>query len=122
MADPRPQFSDLVTKLKALDLAYLHVVEARVSGVEDGAGSESIDFIANIWKKTGPLLRAGGFNRESALKAVEEFPDNDIVVVFGRHFIANPDLVFRLKENLPLTRYDRSLFYVSCTLCAWNSV
>lgn len=111
MADPRPQFSDLVTKLKTLDLAYLHVVESRVSGVEDGAGTESVDFLAKIWGKTGALLLAGGFKPENALQAVEEFPDNDVVVVFGRYFISNPDLVFKIKEHIPFAKYDRSTFY-----------
>lgn len=111
MADPHPQFSDLVTKLKALDLAYLHVVESRVSGIEDGVGTESIDFLAKIWGKTGALLLAGGFKPDNALNAIEEFPDNDVVIVFGRYFIANPDLVFKIKKHIPLAKYDRSTFY-----------
>ncbi|MNP57857.1 N-ethylmaleimide reductase [compost metagenome] len=30
---------------------------------------------------------------------------------FGRHFIANPDLVDRLKRGLPLSRFDRKTLY-----------
>jgi 2,4-dienoyl-CoA reductase-like NADH-dependent reductase (Old Yellow Enzyme family) len=30
------------------------------------------------------------------------------LVAFGRHFIANPDLVERFRLGLPLNRYDRS--------------
>jgi N-ethylmaleimide reductase len=33
------------------------------------------------------------------------------LVAFGRHFIANPDLVERFRLGLPLNRYDRSAFY-----------
>jgi 2,4-dienoyl-CoA reductase-like NADH-dependent reductase (Old Yellow Enzyme family) len=33
------------------------------------------------------------------------------MVVFGRHFIANPDLPERFRLNLPLNHYDRSSFY-----------
>lgn len=33
-------------------------------------------------------------------------------MVFGRYFISNPDLVYRVKEGLPLARWDRSTFYV----------
>lgn len=33
------------------------------------------------------------------------------MVMFGRSFVANPDLVFRIKNNLPLNGYDRSKFY-----------
>ncbi|TQN65176.1 Chanoclavine-I aldehyde reductase fgaOx3 [Colletotrichum shisoi] len=32
-------------------------------------------------------------------------------VVFGRHFLANPDLPFRIKHGLPLNKYDRNTFY-----------
>ncbi len=31
--------------------------------------------------------------------------------MFGRSFVANPDLVFRLGNGLPLNNYDRSTFY-----------
>jgi N-ethylmaleimide reductase len=32
-------------------------------------------------------------------------------IVFGRYFIANPDLVERIKWNHPLNLFDRSTFY-----------
>lgn len=32
-------------------------------------------------------------------------------LVYGRHFISNPDLVERLRKGRPLTKYDRSRFY-----------
>ena len=57
-------------------------------------------------------LRAGGHNGESARKLVDkEFPNQDVGVGFGRHFIANPDLVFRIREHLALNAYDRAQFY-----------
>ncbi|KAL4968089.1 alkene reductase [Aspergillus stella-maris] len=118
MADPIPQFVDIISKANALNLAFLHLVEPRVSGPEEARGRsaavaavESLDFAYKLWKNT--LLVAGGFNLERAKKLIdEEYPDKDIVVVFGRHFISNPDLVFRLKEGLPLAKYDRETFYV----------
>ena len=33
------------------------------------------------------------------------------MVAFGRHFISNPDLVERLRHDLPLNPYDRATFY-----------
>ncbi|WP_258316347.1 hypothetical protein [Cylindrospermopsis raciborskii] len=32
-------------------------------------------------------------------------------VAFGRFYISNPDLVERLRENHPLTPYERATFY-----------
>jgi NADPH2 dehydrogenase len=41
------------------------------------------------------------------------YPEKDIVVIFGRYFIANPDLVYRIKADLELTPHDRNTFYSS---------
>lgn len=36
----------------------------------------------------------------------EEYIGKDIAVVFGRHFLANPDLPSRLRFQIPLNQYD----------------
>lgn len=61
--------------------------------------------------KTGGVkfLAAGGFDRENANPKIESGAAD--LVVFGRHFLANPDLVERLKNGLELNPYDRSTFY-----------
>ncbi|KAK2028778.1 NADH:flavin oxidoreductase/NADH oxidase [Colletotrichum zoysiae] len=112
MKDPVPQFSFLAQKLKELELAYLHVVESRVNNWEDIEKVEGIEFILEIWDNISPVLVAGGFTPELAQKAVdEEYAKWDVAVVFGRHFLANPDLPFRIKHGLPLNKYDRQTFY-----------
>ncbi|KAI1349181.1 putative N-ethylmaleimide reductase [Xylaria sp. FL0043] len=113
MKDPVPQFSDLITKLSNLKIAYLHLIEARVAGTEDkNAGPlETLAFAYALWK--GPLLVAGGFTPESARRLVDvELPDRDVVVMFGRRFISTPDLPFRIRQNIPLAEYDRATFYM----------
>ncbi|EXU95015.1 NADH:flavin oxidoreductase/NADH oxidase family protein, partial [Metarhizium robertsii] len=110
MADPVPQFSDVITKLDRLNLAYLHLVRSRFSDNVNFEGTESLEFAYKIWK--GPLLIAGGFNPETAKKLVdEEYPDRKIVVVFGRHFISSPDLPYRVQNGLELAKYNRNTFY-----------
>ncbi|KAF7872406.1 hypothetical protein EAF04_003327 [Stromatinia cepivora] len=112
MADPIPQFSYIAQELKKLNLAYLHVVESRITGASDVEATDKVDFIIDIWDGTSPLLLAGGFTAKSAKKAVdEEYKGKDIVIVFGRYFIANPDLPFRVKEGIEFTPYDRNFFY-----------
>lgn len=37
---------------------------------------------------------------------------SNTVVVFGRYFISNPDLVRRIREGIPLTKYNRDTFYL----------
>lgn len=112
MRDPIPQFSHLIEGLKKLKLSYLHLVEARVSGSTDSGAKESLGFALDIWDQTSPVLLAGGYAPDSAKRAVDEqYPDKDVAIVFGRHFIPNPDLPFRVKNNIELRQYDRSIFY-----------
>ncbi|KAH7034605.1 uncharacterized protein B0I36DRAFT_381508 [Microdochium trichocladiopsis] len=124
MAEPLPQFEYLINELKALggesgrNLAYLHFIEARVHGndekVDEGeaADQETVAPLVKLWGNASPVLLAGGFTGESARKVVDgTLKEYDVGIVFGRHFISNPDLVFRLKEGLELSKYDRSVFY-----------
>lgn len=112
MTDPIPQFSDIIRKVACFDLAYLHLVESRVSGSSDSADRESLDFIYDLWD--GVFLIAGGYTIQEAHDLIDnKYPDKNIIVMFGRYFISNPDLVFRAKENLELSAYNRETFYVS---------
>ncbi|MCJ1318716.1 hypothetical protein MMC15_004046 [Xylographa vitiligo] len=112
MENPILQFTDIIQKASQLNLAYLHLVESRISGSEDSDDSGRLDFAYKLWN--GPLLVAGGYQPADAQKvADEEYPDKDIVIIFGRHFIANPDLVYRIKEGLELSPYERQTFYTN---------
>ncbi|KAK7036560.1 hypothetical protein VNI00_011493 [Paramarasmius palmivorus] len=112
MKEPKPQFAYLVEKLVELhpDLAYLHVVEPRADGLQSvkvvPEGFEN-DFIRKIWKPR-PFISAGGHNRDTAVEYAEK---NDDLIAIGRSYIANPDLPYRLRYNIPLTKGDRSLYY-----------
>ncbi|KAF9025579.1 NADH:flavin oxidoreductase/NADH oxidase [Hymenopellis radicata] len=113
MDDPKPTYTYLVTQIKERfpNLAYIHVVEPRVSGVftrETFPKEWSNDFIREIWSPR-PLITAGGYERETAIEAADKTPGN--LIAFGRHFIANPDLPYRLKKNLPLNAYNRATFF-----------
>ncbi|KAK0184558.1 hypothetical protein F5146DRAFT_938538 [Armillaria mellea] len=114
MEDPIPMFSYLVKEIgqRHTDLAYLHVIEPRMNGFEvredePGVG-ESNGFIRELWSPR-PLISAGGYTREEAMKVADEKGE---LIAFGRYFISNPDLPKKLKKNLPLTPYNRSTFYL----------
>lgn len=112
MADPKPQFTYLATELKKLNLAYVHLVESRISGNADIESTESVDFLIDLWNNQSPVLIAGGFKPDSAYRAVdEEYKSKDVAIVFGRYFISNPDLVYRVEKGIDFTPYDRNLFY-----------
>lgn len=56
-----------------------------------------------------PFFSAGGWSDANAWGALEGGQYD--ALLFGRHFISNPDLVERLRRGLPLAPYDRSTFY-----------
>lgn len=127
MANPVPQFTHIINNLKPLNLAYLHLVESRI---EDGTPAnslgdswnrskysnvealDSLAFAFQVWAKQSPIFLAGGYKPKEAFETVDgELKDQDVAIVFGRWFIANPDLVFRIREGIELTKYDRDTFY-----------
>ena len=117
MKDPKPQFSYIVRAFKELKLSYIHLVESR------NDEEEKLGFLTDIWGKTSPVFVAGSLTRGAdglpaqgshpsrANAVLEKYPGSDVVAVFGRYFIANPDLPFRLEKGLALSEYDRSTFY-----------
>ena len=111
MANPYPQFTYYVEQLaqRFPTLAYVHAVEARIDGAEDGDGTESIGFLHDAWGRDRVFLRAGGFTLDNSVEATDGDPKT--VVVVGRHYISNPDLPVRWKEGIELEPYDRKKFY-----------
>ena len=41
----------------------------------------------------------------------EQYKGRDVVIAFGRPFIGNPDLAFRVKEGIPFASFDPSTMY-----------
>lgn len=112
MKEPMPQFTYLTKELSKFNLAYLHLVESRISGNADVEATEKVAPLVDVWGKTSPVLIAGGFTPESAKALVdEEQKDKDVAVVFGRYFISNPDLVWRVQHGVALRKYERDVFY-----------
>ncbi|ETS84613.1 hypothetical protein PFICI_02638 [Pestalotiopsis fici W106-1] len=114
MDDPLPTFEYLVRELRSFKLAYLHLIEARITGNDDGdcGGSNDCSSLIKAWENKSPIVLAGGFQPDSARRAVDEtYKDYDIAIGFGRYYISNPDLVFRIKEGIELVKYNRLHFY-----------
>jgi NADPH2 dehydrogenase len=114
MDEPEPTFTYLLKELKPLGMSYLHLIEARIKGNDDAdcGGQKNVSWMIKQWDNASPVVLAGGFLPGSAKQATDEtYKDYDVIIAFGRYFVANPDLVFRVKEDVPLVRYDRSVFY-----------
>ncbi len=109
-SDPQATFGYFAERLNAYGLAYLHVIEPRVNGVEtiaEGQPPVAASFLRPIFH--GPIIAAGGFDHAGA-EAILERGDADLVA-FGRLFSSNPDLPERLRLGHPLTPYNRDAFW-----------
>ncbi|OJJ73330.1 hypothetical protein ASPBRDRAFT_122180 [Aspergillus brasiliensis CBS 101740] len=114
MVDPVPQFTYFVKRLQELGLAYLHVIESRVINNVDCEQAGSIRFMLDIWGKSAPVIVAGGYNPKNVESALEgEYKGYQVGVAFGRHFLANPDLPFRIRHDIRLNPYQRESFYTA---------
>lgn len=116
MEDPVPQFQYHVAKLAELGLAYIHIVESRISGNQTiDVVSEQVDPFLEAWSKSksphSAVFLAGGFTAKGAEETLQRYQSSKMAIVFGRHFISNPDLPTRIEKNIPLTSYDRETFY-----------
>ncbi|TYZ58999.1 hypothetical protein PybrP1_002151 [[Pythium] brassicae (nom. inval.)] len=104
-------YSYVLNKLNDYDLAYAHLIEPRSfhydnpNAPKDGATHQ----FRPVYK--GVLMTASGYDRESAIKVVED-GDADIVAI-GRYFISNPDIVKRFQLNAHVRPYDASSFYLA---------
>ena len=111
MSDSNPQrtFGYVAEQLNRFGLAYLHVIEPRIKGIELIREEEAVAarHLRKLFK--GPIVAAGGFTQASA-EAILAAGDADLVA-FGRYFISNPDLPHRFRVGAPLNPYDRDSFY-----------
>jgi N-ethylmaleimide reductase len=111
-SDPLELFRFVISELSKRRIGYLHLIEARGSeiGLTDDL-HENAQNNAVLFRSTfdGPLLSAAAYTPESAAEAIDKKQAD--AIVFGRMFIANPDLVARIRRNQPLNPSDRSTFY-----------
>ncbi|AQT61712.1 alkene reductase [Cellvibrio sp. PSBB023] len=95
--DPQPQYNYIAEQLNALGIVYLHVVEGATGGPRDVAPFD-YDALRQRFKHT--YLANNGYNLELATTRLTDGKAD--LFAFGRPFIANPDLVERLKAGAPL--------------------
>ncbi|MFO7690483.1 MAG: alkene reductase [Cryobacterium sp.] len=103
-ADVEATYTALAEGLAPLNLAYLSVLHADPRGA----------FVQGLRAPfNGPVIVNSGFgvvtSRDEALDLVGAGHADAVVV--GRPAIANPDLVHRWREDLPLNTMDTSTFY-----------
>jgi N-ethylmaleimide reductase len=110
--NPQALFEYVVRELAPLGLAYLHIIEGATGGPRE-IDDRPFDYTAlrKAWRDagaTGAWMVNNGYDKELAEEALRNGAD---LIAFGKLYIANPDLVDRLRENAPLNTPDKSTFY-----------
>ena len=108
-SDPQALYGHVVDHLPPL--AYLHVVEGQTGGARDFAPFDYAALRQRFKRRSpaGAWMVNNGYDRAMALAAVASGAAD--LVAFGRPFISNPDLVQRLRDDLPLAALKRETLY-----------
>jgi N-ethylmaleimide reductase len=104
--DVDAQYTALVRKLSAHQLLYVHVLDHSAMGAPP-VPAQLKTALRDAFK--GPFVLAGGFDRITAEAALAD--NSADLIAFARSFLANPDLVERMKKDAPLNSPDMATFY-----------
>ncbi len=105
-SDPQPLFDHVVAQLNRFGLVYLHVVEGATGGPRDNI---AFDFQALRQAFDGAYMANNGYDLALAQETLRAGRAD--LIAFGRPFIANPDLVERLRTGATLAELDRETLY-----------
>ncbi|MBV7534143.1 alkene reductase [Duganella sp. sic0402] len=100
------QYLALVQQLSSLGLLYLHVLDHSASGTPPVPEATKSALRAAF---EGPFILTGGFDKASAEQALRDGRAD--LIAMGRPFLANPDLVERMRRDAPLNPMDPATLY-----------
>jgi N-ethylmaleimide reductase len=106
-SDPERTYGYVVEQLNPFRLAYLHMIEGATQGAREVDGGFDLGRLRRAFQ--GLYVANNGYDLALALEA-RRLGRADLIC-FGRPFIANPDLVDRLRRGAPLAQPDRKTFY-----------
>jgi len=104
--DVEPQYLALAAGLSDLKLLYLHLVDHSAMGAPPVPADFKLRLRAAF---NGLFILSGGFDATTAEAALVEKRGD--LVAFGRAFLANPDLVERMRVGAALNAPDMATFY-----------
>jgi len=96
----------LAKEIDTLGLLYIHLFSTATKKAPRGA--ELISAIRAYFK--GLLIDNGGYTKDKAITMLESREAD--LIAFATAFISNPDLPYRLKNDIYLTQGDESTFYM----------
>ncbi len=103
-SNPEAHFGYFVEQLSARGLAYLHVLEGDMM-----SKASALDYRTLRARFAGSYLASNGYDLARTQQALRTGAAD--LVAFGAPFLANPDLVRRYRDNLPLNKANPATFY-----------
>ena len=109
---PYPEIQEtyeyLAAQLDGLGLLYIHIIDNSSAG-DPAPDNEVKKLIRDNF--LGGLILTGGYTKEKAEADLQAGHAN--LIGFAKNFLANPDLVTRMKTDAELNTPDSSTFYTS---------
>lgn len=105
-SQPEALYGHVADLIAPLGLAYVHVIEGQTGGPRDVA---PFDYPTLRKRLKTPYIANNGYSREQAQEAVANGQVD--AVAFGKAFIANPDLGWRLRHNSALNTLNPATLY-----------
>ena len=106
-SNPQALFTYVVEQLNSFNLVYLHAIEGDTGGAREVPGGFDLQILRRLFN--GLYMGNNGYDLNLALAARND--NSADMVAFGRPFIANPDLVKRLRIVAPLNTPDPATMY-----------
>lgn len=100
------EYEYLAQELNKLGLTYIHIVDHSAMGTPEVPESVK-QKIRNAFDNT--IIYSGGLDKEKAEQRLQG--DDKGIAAFGRPYLANPDLVDRMKQDAELNQPDMDTFY-----------
>ena len=105
--DPAATFTQAAKALNRYGLAYLHVVEPVAQNTPSQSQTRIAPHLRAVFD--GPLILNGEYDAATGAAALGAGEAD--MIAYGRHFLANPDLVQRFRSGAGLNQPDTSTFY-----------
>jgi N-ethylmaleimide reductase len=107
-SDPQATFDHATELLNKYGLAFLHILEGLPGSAMYMPGAPVHPKLRSTFK--GRFILNGGYDRASSEAALASGAADAIAI--GVPFIANPDLVARMRQNAPLAESPMSTWYM----------
>jgi len=111
LVDEQPQqsFESLLTRIASMGLAYLHMIHSPSTLVDEQKLRQC--FAGSMILNGGSVKFSDSYSKDTAEAALQSGAAQ--CVSFGRDFIANPDLVERMRNDWPLATFDMAGLYAA---------